>query len=198
MIKWNNFELFKEELHNELVNNILPYWEKLRDKEFGGYYGRVTGQEELIPDAQKGAVLQARILWTFSAAARVLKDKRYLEYATHARNFLTDRLYDKQFGGVFWSVNHKGEPVDTRKQFYALGFALYGLSEYHRATGDAQALEYAIALFESIQEHSCDKIYGGYIEATARDWTEIRDVRLSAKDANERKTMNMHLHILEP
>lgn len=198
MIKWNNFELFREELHNELTTNILPYWEKLRDKEFGGFYGQVTGQEELIPNAQKGAVLQARILWTFSAAARVLKDKRYLEYATHALNFLTDRLFDKQYGGVFWSVDHKGEPMDTRKQFYALGFALYGLSEYHRATGDAQALEYAVALFESIQEHSSDKIYGGYIEATARDWTEVRDVRLSAKDANERKTMNTHLHILEP
>jgi mannobiose 2-epimerase len=89
------------------------------------------------------------------------------------------------FSGVLTIRENRLIPANSS---IALGFALYGLSEYHRATGDAQALEHAIALFESIQEHSCDKIYSGYIEATARDWTEIRDVRLSAKDANERKT----------
>ena len=35
-------------------------------------------------------------------------------------------------------------PKDTKKQFYALGFALYGLSEYARATGDREALDYAL------------------------------------------------------
>ena len=191
-------ENLQKELHLELTTNILPYWEKLYDPHYGGYYGRVTGKEELIPEAPKGAVLQSRILWTYSAAARILKDKRYLVPAARARDFVLDKLLDKEYGGVYWSTDHKGEPLDTRKQFYALGFALYGLSEYHRATGDPLALESAIGLFRDIEAHSYDKIYGGYLEAASRDWSDIRDYRLSEKDANEKKTMNSHLHILEP
>ena len=88
--------------------------------------------------------------------------------------------------------------MDTKKQIYAIGFAIYGLSEYYRATADAEALTYAIHLFESIETHSFDKIKNGYCEALTREWGEIDDMRLSEKDANERKTMNTHLHILEP
>ncbi|MDD3089801.1 MAG: AGE family epimerase/isomerase, partial [Candidatus Omnitrophica bacterium] len=191
-------ENFHLELYEELTQNILPYWIKLRDNKYGGYYGRVTGNEELVKEAPKGAVLQSRILWTFSAAARILRNKDYLAYAAYAKDFILEKMYDNEFGGVFWSVDHKGNSEDTRKQFYALGFALYGLSEYHRATGDPVALEKAVALFNDIETHSYDQIYGGYLEAAARDWHEIPDLRLSTKDANEKKTMNTHLHILEP
>lgn len=90
-----------------------------------------------------------------------------------------------------------GNPADTKKQFYALGFAIYGLSEYARATGDERALREAIGLFRAIEEHSYDAVNNGYEEAAARDWSPIDDVRLSDKDANEKKTMNTHLHILE-
>ena len=38
----------------------------------------------------------------------------------------------------------------------------------------------------------------GYFEALTRDWQPIADMRLSEKDANEHKTMNTHLHIIEP
>lgn len=72
------------------------------------------------------------------------------------------------------------------------------MSEYHRATGDAEALTYAIHLFESIEQHSFDPLNNGYCEALTRGWGEIADMRLSEKDENERKTMNTHLHILEP
>lgn len=99
-------------------------------------------------------------------------------------------FYDHEYGGVFWSVCEDGSPLDTKKQIYALGFAIYGLSEYHRATGDAEALEYAIRLFYDIEEHSFDRIKNGYCEALTREWNEIEDMRLSEKDENERKTMN--------
>ncbi|HOO42646.1 MAG TPA: AGE family epimerase/isomerase [Bacteroidales bacterium] len=198
MASQEQIENLRRELHEELTQNILPYWIKLKDSRCGGYYGRVTGKEELLKEAPKGAVLQSRILWTFSAAARVLRNKDYLAYAAHAKDFILDKMYDKEYGGIFWSVDHKGNMEDPRKQFYALGFALYGLTEYHRATGDPVALAKAVDLFNDIEAHSSDQIYGGYLEAADRDWSEIRDVRLSAKDANEKKTMNTHLHIMEP
>lgn len=189
----------KKEVKEVLTTNILPYWmEKMTDRQHGGFYGRITGQERLIPEAEKGAILNARILWTFSSAYRLLHKAEYLETATRAKREIIDRFYDREFGGIYWSITAEGYPLDTKKQIYAIGFAIYGLSEYHRATGDSEALEYAIRLFHDIEAHSFDQKKNGYCEALTRDWGEIADMRLSEKDANERKTMNTHLHILEP
>ncbi len=189
---------FREDVLLNLQENILPYWmDKMTDPE-GGFYGRRDGNDILYAEAPKGAILNARILWAFSAAYRVLGDKRYLETATRAKREIIDRFYDKEFGGVYWSINADGTPLDTKKQFYALGFAIYGLSEYARATGDEEALEYAKKLFLDIETHSRDLIRGGYIEALTREWMPIEDMRLSDKDFNASKTMNTHLHIIEP
>lgn len=188
----------KNEVENILVSNILPYWmEKMKDTQRGGFYGRISGQEILCPEAEKGAILNARILWTFSAAYRLLHKTAYLDTATRAKREIIDRFYDKEFGGVYWSLTADGEPFDTKKQVYAIGFAMYGLSEYYRATGDEEALDYAIRLFHDIENHSFDRKKNGYSEAFTREWQEMEDVRLSQKDINERKTMNTHLHILE-
>ncbi|WP_297329194.1 AGE family epimerase/isomerase [uncultured Bacteroides sp.] len=188
-----------KEMEEELVANILPFWmDKMTDQTHGGFYGRITGTEKLMPEAEKGAILNARILWTFSSAYRLLKKEEYLTTATRAKRFIIDHFYDKEYGGVFWSLDYKGHPLDKKKQIYALGFAIYGLSEFHRATGDKEALDYAIRLFESIEKHSFDVVKNGYCEALTRDWKEMTDMRLSDKDENERKTMNTHLHILEP
>ena len=82
---------------------------------------------------EKGAILNARILWTFSSAYRLLHKPEYLETATRAKREIIDRFYDKEFGGIYWSISAEDRPLDTKKQIYAIGFAIYGLSEYHRA-----------------------------------------------------------------
>ena len=197
MIK--KLEALREEVKDELVNDILPFWmNRMTDREQGGFYGRIDGNNCLHPDAPKGAILNARILWTFSAAFRLLKKPEYLETATRAKRYLLDFFYDKQYGGIFWELNADGTPSDVKKQIYALGFAIYGLSEYARATGDRGALEYAVRLFEVIEKYSFDPVQNGYVEALTREWQPIQDMRLSDKDENEKKTMNTHLHILEP
>lgn len=189
----------RNEMRSELENNILPFWmNKMEDNEQGGFYGEITGDDELRPEASKGAILNARILWTFSAAYRLLKKPEYLKTATRAKRYLIDRFYDPEYDGIYWELDYKGNPLDTKKQIYAIGFAIYGLSEYARATGDAEALEYAQRLFEVIEQHSFDPVQNGYLEALTRDWQPIEDMRLSDKDENEKKTMNTHLHILEP
>lgn len=197
MIK--KLEALREEVKDELVNDILPFWmNRMTDREKGGFYGRIDGNNCLHPDAPKGAILNARILWTFSAAFRLLKKPEYLETATRAKRYLLDFFYDKQYGGIFWELNADSTPSDAKKQIYALGFAIYGLSEYARATGDREALEYAVRLFEVIEKYSFDPVQNGYVEALTREWQPIQDMRLSDKDENEKKTMNTHLHILEP
>ena len=189
----------KQEMQDVLQNNILRFWlDKMVDRENGGFYGRIDGQEVLHADAEKGAILNARILWSFSAAYRVLHDEEYLEAATRAKDYIIDHFIDKEYGGVYWSLDSKGNPLDTKKQFYAIGFAIYGMSEYARATGDREALECALQLFDCIEEHALDPVYNGYIEACTREWGTIADMRLSELDANYPKSQNTHLHIIEP
>ena len=189
----------KREMQEVLQQNILRFWlDKMQDRERGGFYGRIDGHEQLHAEAEKGAILNARILWAFSAAYRVLGDREYLEAAQRARQYLVAHFLDPDYGGVYWSVDCEGRPLDTKKQFYAIGFALYGLSEFVRATGDGEALEQAIALYRCIEEHALDHEYNGYIEAMTRDWQPIADMRLSELDANYPKSQNTHLHIIEP
>ncbi|OYP58559.1 N-acyl-D-glucosamine 2-epimerase [Prevotella sp. P5-92] len=187
------------EMQDVLMGNILPFWlEKTIDRENGGFYGRIDGHGMLHKEAEKGAILNARILWTFSAAYRVLRKPEYLEAATRAKDYVIAHFYDKEFGGTYWSLDYLGQPKDTKKQFYAIGFMIYGLSEYARATGDKEALDYAIRLFDTIESHSFDRENNGYIEACTREWGEIADMRLSDFDANYPKSQNTHLHIIEP
>ena len=186
-------------MQDVVENNILHFWmNKMVDREHGGFYGRMDGKEVLHPEAEKGAILNARILWSFSAAYRVLRKLEYLEMATYAKEYFISHFIDKEYGGVYWSVDYKGNPLNTRKQFYAIGFALYGMSEYARATGDREALDYALQLFDCIEEHALDRDFNGYIEAMTRDWQPIADMRLSEFDANFPKSQNTHLHIIEP
>lgn len=188
----------KSALLGELQHRMLPYWvENTVDEENGGFVGQIRQNGERVRDAAKGSVLNARILWTFAAAHRVLGDDRFRELAERAHSYLRRSFWDPAHGGVFWTVDDSGNPLETRKQTYAQAFALYGLSEYHRATGDKEALELAIRVFELIETHTLDPEHGGYLEALNRSWHTIDDVRLSAKDLNAPKNMNTQLHVLE-
>ena len=192
-------ERLKQEMREVLENNILRFWiEDMQDHEHGGFYGRIDNSNVLHADADKGAILNARILWTFSAAYRVLRKPVYLEMATRAKHYFIDHFIDPEYGGVYWSLDYTGQPKDTKKQFYAIGFAIYGLSEYARATGDKETLEEAVRLYHCIEEHALDREYNGYVEAMTRDWQPIGDMRLSEHDANYPKSQNTHLHIIEP
>ena len=188
---------FRAELASELQQDILPFWlERMRDPA-GGWRGRIDGTGRPVALAPKGAILNARILWTFSSAFRLTGKAACREAADRAFAEIRGRFADPQFGGVFWSLDASGRPLDTKKQFYAIAFAIYGLSEYFRAGGPQEALDLARRLYRDIEAHSFDVAGGGYLEACTREWGPIADMRLSDKDRNDAFTMNTHLHILE-
>lgn len=195
----------KSEARVLLETNILSFWqEQMVDYRQGGFYGRIDGYNVLHPDAEKGAVLNARILWTFAAAARVLNNTPYRILAARAYDYLMQWFMDREQGGVYWSLNADGTPLDTKKQTYAIAFAIYGLAEYVRLTNNQEALNAAIRLFEDLEAHAykwdnekISKCKNGYVEALTRDWQPIADMRLSEKDENGVFTMNTHLHVLE-
>lgn len=181
----------------ELTGNILPFWlNKMQDMNNGGFYGCIDGNNTLHQNANKGAILNSRILWTFSAAYRLLKNPEYKKTAERAFEYMKEFFIDKTYGGIYWELDYKGYPVSRKKQTYVQGFALYGFSEFYRATGNIESLELSKELFYLIEKFK-DHQYGGYNEAFSEDWNPIDDVRLSIKDANEKKTMNTHLHVLE-
>lgn len=188
---------FRRELEDCLNNNILRYWIDRMTDPRGGFYGRRDGYDRLDAEAEKGGILNARILWSFAAAYRHNGKPEYADAALRARDYIRDHFIDKEYGGTYWSLDADGNPIDTRKQFYAIAFTIYGLSEHYRAVGDEESLRIAQNIFADIEKHSRDLVKDGYVEAKTRDWQPIADMRLSDKDDNASKTMNTHLHIME-
>ena len=188
----------KTEVREILLRNILPFWSgKMIDVENGGFYGRIDGNDQIIPTADKGRILNARIMWSFSSAYLQEKNPVYLEMANRAKAYILAHFFDTEFGGTYWNLSFDGKPVDTKKQIYSQAFFVYAFTEHYRASGDESSLQTAIDLFRMIEKRSFDPELNGYFEAYSRDWVLLEDLRLSEKDENEKKTMNTHLHILE-
>ena len=163
----------------------------------GGFYGRIDGHGCLHPEEDKGAILNTRLLWTYSAAGNATNKVLSRRMADRAYRYFCDHFWDDLQGGVFWSVDFQGNPMETQKQIYAQAFAIYALSEYYELTKNKEAREKATEIFWLIEKYSFDHEKNGYLSAFARDWKDMDDIRLSEKDANEAKIMNTHLHILE-
>ena len=182
----------------ELREDILPYWStRAVDREQGGFFGAVSVDGRPDPGAGKGGVLNARILWTFSAALRRRPEPIYREMADRAFDYLLEHFWDPEHSGLYWEVDHLGRMLQGRKQTYGQAFGIYALAEYFRATGVREALDRAVRLFEDVETHALDPSSGGYWEARGRDWRPIDDIRLSDVDLNAPFSMNNHLHLLE-
>ena len=182
----------------ELREDILPFWAaRAVDRGQGGFFGAVAMDGRPDPAASKGGVLNARILWTYSAALRRWQEPLYREMADRAFDYLLACFWDTDYSGLFWELDHLGGVLQGRKQTYGQAFGTYALAEYSRATGNAEALDRAIRLFEDIEAHAVDPVSGGYWEARGRDWQPIEEIRLSAKDMNVPYSMNTHIHVME-
>lgn len=191
-------QYLEEFAHRQLDSFILPFWRKKAiDNELGGFYGQVNNDLSVERHAKKGLILNARILWTFSAVYNKFKVAGDLDLAHRAYTYICTYFFDEKFGGYYWSLNPDGSPAETKKQIYAQAFVIYALSEYYKVTKDQEVLRKAVELYHLIEKYSFDQVKNGYIEARSREWSELADIRLSEKDMNEKKSMNTHLHVLE-
>ncbi len=200
--------VFKQELREEFIGHMLPFWMNLKDEENGGFYGLVDFNLSLDKKADKGCILNSRILWLFSnlytrietgkwgtvEVDDVLKS-RWLEIADHAYRFLVEAFLDKEMGGVYWSVTYDGKPADTTKHTYNQAFAIYALSSYYEATGNREAFELATELFHLVEEKFRDE--DGYLEAFKRNFDLESNEKLSENGVMATRTMNTLLHIME-
>ncbi|GJM79524.1 cellobiose 2-epimerase [Paenibacillus sp. HMSSN-139] len=189
---------WKQQLQHELQGNILKFWiDNSIDTENGGFIGEIDSQLQVNGKADKSLVLNARILWTFSSAYRFYPVPEYLEIAERAYAYLLEHFVDREHGGLFWMVDYQGQPSQDKKQVYGQAFVIYALTEYYRAVQHQEALDLAIEIYHLLEKYSYDPVHKGYVEALARDWKDTGNLSLSAKDLNEKKSMNTHLHALE-
>ena len=196
----NEKAMLAKEAKEHLVQDIIPFWKKLRDDKYGGYYGWLSYDLVLDKKAVKGCILNSRITWFFSNAYTVLKnagmcDESLLDEARHGYTFLKEKCLDKENGGIFWSLKYDGTPEDTTKHTYNQAFCIYALSSYFEASGDREALEYAYELFHLIEEKCTDEI--GYLEAFTIDFKPESNEKLSENGVLADKTMNTLLHVFE-
>lgn len=179
-------------------HRIANWWmDNSLDTSDGGFYGEIDFHGAKVEKANKGVILNTRILWFFSQAAKEYDDQDYALIAMRSYHYLLSHFDDNQHGGVVWELDHKGNCINGKKQTYAQCFAIYGLSAFYQLTRDQQAIDKALQYFELVEKHAVDPKNGGYLEAFAQNWQHLDDVRLSEKDLNSPKSMNTHIHILE-
>ena len=188
-------EIMKNEIKEHLTKQLIPFWENLKDEEWGGFYGWMDSDLTLHKDAIKGCILNNRILWFFSNAYLMFGDEKLMECADHAYAFLKAHCYDRERGGVYWSLDYKGNVVDSTKHTYNQGFAVYALSTYYRASGNKEALRIAESIVNTIEEKCFDEY--GYREAQSVDFVPVDNDKLSENGVMADRTMNTLLHVLE-
>jgi mannobiose 2-epimerase len=184
-------------MEKELRADILPFWLPFIDRERGGFYGWIGNDRSVKKDSPKGLVMHSRFLWTYASAYRRIGGDQWLDAAKAAYGFLTEGLADKANGGFWWAVESSGAPVFKEKIIYGQAFAIYGLSEYYRATGDAAALSLALETFSLLERAARDPLHGGYAEAVDQGFTRPIPRALSENDIACAKSMNTNLHVME-
>ena len=185
-------QIFEKELHD----NILAYWMKYGvEKDGKGFYGAVNLENKPVLSANKTSVLNARILWTFAAAAIKYPGKGYEEIAHKAYRVVTQDFADKEYGGFFMELSSSNEVANDIKHTYAQAFVIYALSKYYEFNPNEEVLEHIQKFFHFLDTKTKDPVNPGYLESFTREWEIYEENRMA--DNNEPKSMNTHLHVLE-
>ncbi|MFP4178171.1 MAG: AGE family epimerase/isomerase [Acholeplasmataceae bacterium] len=187
----------RDAIEKHLNRKIIPFWNRMKDKDYGGYYGFVGLDLKVDRKADKGAVKTARILYSYATMARHERDPEHLAHAKIAYDYLINNLYDHGQAGVFWKSRYDGRIIDDQKHLYANCFAIYGLAEYALAARDSRARDYAMTIFDSIERHAYEPAKNCYHEAFDRHWKPIENRVLSAYGIVPVYTTNVVLHQIE-
>lgn len=190
-----NTKQWKTELRQHLTKDLIPFWKGMRDAENGGFYGYMDTKGRIDKKAEKGCILNSRILWFFSSACTLLGEKSLRPYMDQAYTFLKESFLDKENGGLYWSVTYDGKPADDTKHTYNQAFAIYGLCAYYENTKQLEALDLAGNLYELIEERMRDE--GGYLEAFDVNFAPASNEKLSENGVEATRTMNTLLHVME-
>jgi N-acylglucosamine 2-epimerase len=128
---------------NEMLNNVIPFWEKYSiDQDCGGYFTCLDRQGHVF-DTDKFLWLQARQVWMFSMLYnRLEKRSRWLDIARHGAAFLQKNGSD-QAGNWYFSLARDGKPLVQPYNIFSDCFAAMAFSQFALASGDDEAKKIA-------------------------------------------------------
>ena len=206
-----NYLLLAGQVEAALRKDVLAAWfPRTVDNENGGFYSNFDRDWQSTKSEGKFSVFQGRMTWIAAQVAMRRPDLRnqFLPIAEHGVDYLSNVMWDKQYGGFFWGLDDQGHttPFYTDgKHLYGMSFCLYGLAAAYQATHDPQALELAQKAFRWMDEHAHDAKNGGYFEWLTREGkvvagdpnaVQLQGVPLALFPIGY-KSMNTHIHLLE-
>ena len=133
----------------ELLERVVPFWlEHAIDRDHGGFLTCI-GDDGQVLSEDKYMWSQLRAIYTFSKLYNCI-DKRpeWLEVAWHIYDFVKRYGRDDQGHWVF-AVDKHGKVLQGANSIYADGFAIYGLTELARASGDSDVLNLALETYRN-------------------------------------------------
>jgi mannobiose 2-epimerase len=174
----------------QVTKQILPFWTKQAMARNSGVLGVVDEKGEYCAEGLKGAVMNARALWSFSFAYMQTSDPRNFLSAAHCFEGFMEHFVDRQNGGIYWALDGNNQPADASKKLLAQTYTVYALSQYYLASQDPSALRLVHELTELIDTRYQreDGTYGSEFNC---DWTETpSDEKKFTETCNQ-------LHVLE-
>ncbi len=181
------------QFYEQLRDDVMPFWyTQAQDRQHGGY-NLEAGSKQLVG--------QSRMIWGFSHAhlnGLSSSQHDYLAAARQGYKFLIDHFLDLEHGGYYWMTDAAGNMTNPNKMLYGQAFVIYGLVEYYRASGDAEALRHARSQFDVLQRQARDSQYGGWFEHFLADWTPVMKWQDGVSvEVPGYKSANAHLHLME-
>ncbi len=143
----------REIYRRELLDSVVPFWlNHSLDQVNGGQFNSLD-RDGSVFDTDKSMWLQGRALWMFAKLYNEVEARAdWLEAARHIYDFIMRCGFDSD-GRMFFAVTADGRPLRKRRYLFTETFAIIGLAEYARATGDARALERALATYRLVVDH---------------------------------------------
>ncbi|MCY3917223.1 MAG: AGE family epimerase/isomerase [Chloroflexi bacterium] len=143
----------REIYRRELFDSVVPFWlNHSLDHQNGGQFNSLD-RDGSVFDTDKSMWLQGRALWMFAKLYNEVERRpEWLAAARHNYDFIMRFGFDVD-GRMFFAVTADGAPLRKRRYLFTETFAIIGLAEYARATGDAIALNRAIDTYRLVVDH---------------------------------------------
>ena len=145
-----NFKEYSEHYKNNLLNNVVPFWEKYSpDKQHGGYFTCLS-REGKVYDTDKFIWLQCRQVWLFSTLYnKVAQKQEWLDMALLGAAFLEKHGMDKD-GNWYFSLTREGNPLVQPYNIFSDCFAAMAFAQLGKATGSGTYNKIAEQTFRNI------------------------------------------------
>lgn len=143
---------FAEKYKNELIQNVIPFWEKYSiDKGFGGFFTCLARNGDVF-DTDKFMWLQGRQIWTMSMLYDKLEAREsWKNMAIHGADFILKNGRDAR-GDWYFSLDRKGNPLVQPYNIFSDCFATMGLASLYKITGHDEYGQVAHDTFKRIVE----------------------------------------------